>query len=106
MILNFSKGNNDGMRHELAMMDWETLLKGQTAGWQWQPFKQRIGKHQKLFIPIWRKSGNGIVSNHGLEWKLEIASDSRRKRRNWQEKQQACGLGAVSNAAKEDQEVD
>ena len=39
-VLNLSKGNYDGMRHELAMMDWETLLKGKTVDRQWQAFKE------------------------------------------------------------------
>jgi len=38
-ILNLSQGNYDGLRHELAMMDWETLLKGKTVDRQWQHLK-------------------------------------------------------------------
>ena len=39
-VLNHNKGNYDGMRHELAMMDWETLLKGRTVDRQRQAFKE------------------------------------------------------------------
>ena len=39
-VLNLSKGNYDGMRHELAMMDWEILLKGKIVDRQWPAFKE------------------------------------------------------------------
>ena len=39
-VLNLNKGNYDGMRHELTMMDWETLLKEKTVDNQWQVFKE------------------------------------------------------------------
>ena len=58
------------MRHELAMMDCETVLKGKTVDRQWQAFKEQIGELQKLFIPVWRKSGKGTMTKNGLQGKL------------------------------------
>ena len=45
----------------MAMMDWETLLKGKTVDRQWQAFKEPLDELQKLCIPVWRKSGKEIV---------------------------------------------
>jgi len=64
-FLNLSKVNYDGMRHGLAMMDWETLLTGKTVDRQWQTFKERIGELQKLFIPFWHKSCGQTMAYKG-----------------------------------------
>ena len=84
------------MSHELAMMDWETLLKGRTVDRQWQAFKERIGELQKLFIPIWRKGGKGTVAklwpDYGLQAKFKIALISK-KHTKWQAKTINLGIG-------------
>ncbi|XP_059824114.1 uncharacterized protein LOC132393193 [Hypanus sabinus] len=60
-VLNLKKGNFEGMRCELAKIDWQMILKGLTVDMQWQAFKDRMDELQQLFIPVWQKNKPGKV---------------------------------------------
>ena len=60
-VLNLKKGNFEGMRHELAKIDWQMILKGLMVDMQWQAFKDRMDELQQLFIPVWQKNKPGKV---------------------------------------------
>ncbi|XP_055492783.1 uncharacterized protein LOC129697999 [Leucoraja erinacea] len=61
MVLNLKKGNFEGMRRELAKIDWQLILKGLTVDMQWKTFKDCMDELQKLFIPVWQKNKSGKV---------------------------------------------
>ena len=60
-VLYLKKGNFEGMRRELAKIDWQSILKGLTVDTQWKTFKDCMDELQKLFIPVWLKNKSGKV---------------------------------------------
>ena len=51
------------MRHELAKIDWQVILKGLTVDVQWKVFKDCMDELQQLFIPVWQKNKSGKVEH-------------------------------------------
>ncbi|XP_055521745.1 uncharacterized protein LOC129715880 [Leucoraja erinacea] len=73
MVQNLKKGNFEGMRRELAKIDWQLILKGLTVDMQWKTFKDCMDELQKLFIPVWQKTKSGKVVH---PWITREISDS------------------------------
>ena len=60
-VLNLNKGSFEGMRCELAKIDWQVILKGLTVDVRWKVFKDCMDEVQKLFIPVWQNNKSGKV---------------------------------------------
>uniref|UniRef100_UPI00398EB4CB uncharacterized protein isoform X1 n=1 Tax=Pristiophorus japonicus TaxID=55135 RepID=UPI00398EB4CB len=65
-VLNLRKGNFDGMRRELASIDWQMLLKGLTIDRQWQTFIDHMDELQQLYIPVRSKNKTGKMAQPWL----------------------------------------
>eukprot|EP00061_Rhincodon_typus_P007112 g28456.t1 len=76
-VLNWHKANFDGIRQELAGIDWNSLFACKGTSGKWEAFKSVIARLQDLYVPVKMK---GKVGRRRETWMtIDIKALSRKK---------------------------
>eukprot|EP00061_Rhincodon_typus_P004008 g21542.t1 len=80
-VLNWGKANFDGIRQELAGVDWSSLFAGKETSGKWEAFKNVVARVQGLCVPV-RVKGK-VGRNREPQMRRAIEALTRKEEASW-----------------------